>query len=411
MTSSTPTPPAAWHPDPSRRFDLRYWDGSKWTEHVAKDGVQSIDALVPEPAVKTDSQINADRSTAGKHAGDIATAPGPSLFGRLRAKRKAVVATKVTTRSLRAESTFKPRRPSRVKPRPQKSKQYAPCQPDGSAYAAWGPNTSRLEVAGESYYGTSYRKIFQGIRIDDYSGAELHLLATLIADPANPYDRNAVAVFLKGLHAGYLAADDAKQYSQSLLDLQSNGRNLEVEARAWCSTANGHTSARTSLKMPPPNGIAPRNPLPSEPNVVLPTGSVIQVVKENEYMEALVPLLEDDAETFLAATLRVIHDIRPRSALETVEISINGNPVGMLSATQAANMLPVVKFFRERSLIPVVRATLRGNALKADVILYVAKSQDIDQDWLNSFGKVTPSVVDAPTRPAFEWDDADTSSE
>lgn len=35
--------PANWYKDPSGRFELRYWNGSQWTEHVAKGGVQSID--------------------------------------------------------------------------------------------------------------------------------------------------------------------------------------------------------------------------------------------------------------------------------------------------------------------------------------------------------------------------------
>ena len=30
--------PAAWYPDPSKRFELRYWDGAEWTEHVARSG-------------------------------------------------------------------------------------------------------------------------------------------------------------------------------------------------------------------------------------------------------------------------------------------------------------------------------------------------------------------------------------
>jgi hypothetical protein len=35
--------PAAWHPDPYRRFEQRYWDGSAWTEHVVSGGRRTID--------------------------------------------------------------------------------------------------------------------------------------------------------------------------------------------------------------------------------------------------------------------------------------------------------------------------------------------------------------------------------
>jgi len=38
--------PADWYPDPAGRFELRYWNGSAWTEHVSRNGQQSIDPPV-----------------------------------------------------------------------------------------------------------------------------------------------------------------------------------------------------------------------------------------------------------------------------------------------------------------------------------------------------------------------------
>ncbi len=37
--------PPAWHPDPTGRFELRYWDGALWTEHVTRNGEQSTDPV------------------------------------------------------------------------------------------------------------------------------------------------------------------------------------------------------------------------------------------------------------------------------------------------------------------------------------------------------------------------------
>lgn len=48
---------AAWHPDPTGRHELRYWDGSQWTDHVSDQGVQST------------SPVNADGGTAGGAGG------------------------------------------------------------------------------------------------------------------------------------------------------------------------------------------------------------------------------------------------------------------------------------------------------------------------------------------------------
>jgi len=40
-----PPPPRSWLPDPSGRHELRYWDGTKFTEHVADAGKISVDPL------------------------------------------------------------------------------------------------------------------------------------------------------------------------------------------------------------------------------------------------------------------------------------------------------------------------------------------------------------------------------
>lgn len=42
----TPSVPAGWYPDPSGRFEQRYWDGTQWTEHVARQGQQYTDPPV-----------------------------------------------------------------------------------------------------------------------------------------------------------------------------------------------------------------------------------------------------------------------------------------------------------------------------------------------------------------------------
>ena len=44
VTGATPNVPADWYKDPSGRFELRYWNGTAWTEHVATGGTQSTDA-------------------------------------------------------------------------------------------------------------------------------------------------------------------------------------------------------------------------------------------------------------------------------------------------------------------------------------------------------------------------------
>ena len=40
-----PATPAGWHTDTTGRHQLRYWNGTRWTEHVSDNGVQAVDPV------------------------------------------------------------------------------------------------------------------------------------------------------------------------------------------------------------------------------------------------------------------------------------------------------------------------------------------------------------------------------
>jgi hypothetical protein len=41
---------AGWLRDPTGRYEQRYWNGDRWTEHVAAGGLQGTDPLAAQPA-------------------------------------------------------------------------------------------------------------------------------------------------------------------------------------------------------------------------------------------------------------------------------------------------------------------------------------------------------------------------
>lgn len=46
QAAAQPAVPAGWYSDPAGRFELRYWDGNTWTEHVSRAGQQYTDPPV-----------------------------------------------------------------------------------------------------------------------------------------------------------------------------------------------------------------------------------------------------------------------------------------------------------------------------------------------------------------------------
>lgn len=293
--------------------------------------------------------------------------------------------------------------------------EWVPPSPHGVLVEAWAPGRS-LEVVGEAYRPAAFITLMArrpGFRT--YEGVEIDTDAILVPDPHNPYGRGeAVAVFVGGEHVGFLAQEDAHEYYPSLADMRGRDELLRVPARTWASNpGGGRVNARVTLVIPEARGLRPSNDLPADPYVVIPAGRRIQVTKEDEHMDVLsrYVLRGSGVDNYVAATLRSINEIRPRSSYECVQVELDGQRVGVLTKGQSEKLLPLVRHIEERGKVPVVRATVTGTKLKADVILHTADATTIEDSWIEALGEaVTAANIDKmpePKRPDFEWDDED----
>jgi len=100
----------------------------------------------------------------------------------------------------------------RAKQRPQKETTAAPTGPPPPQIAGSQPWTGYgyLAVVGESQYQDALARI--GEKIQTCS-------ATLLPEPSNPFDGNAVVVQIDGMTVGYLCRADARRYQRRLLAL------------------------------------------------------------------------------------------------------------------------------------------------------------------------------------------------
>lgn len=59
----------AWLPDPTGRFQYRYWDGKEWTNSVSRDGQATSDAVGQQPAAPTVPEVLTHRTIVYEYAG------------------------------------------------------------------------------------------------------------------------------------------------------------------------------------------------------------------------------------------------------------------------------------------------------------------------------------------------------
>lgn len=83
------------------------------------------------------------------------------------------------------------------------------------------------EVVGESHYQETLERIAGGRQV---YGARKRCVATLVPEPSNKYDANAVRVDVKGKVVGYLPREKAAEYSKRIAEIGLGGQPIEAHA-------------------------------------------------------------------------------------------------------------------------------------------------------------------------------------
>ena len=73
---STTPPAAAWYPDPTGRFQQRYWDGAQWTDNVATNGQTYTDPVGGAPRSAADDTVPVGTDSASRVQQQVAKATG-----------------------------------------------------------------------------------------------------------------------------------------------------------------------------------------------------------------------------------------------------------------------------------------------------------------------------------------------
>lgn len=262
-------------------------------------------------------------------------------------------------------------------------------------FELWGRNKwPSRKVVGESFHESAIRSLFPapfGER-----SRELTLRAALVTEPGNKVDPYAVMVIAGGQHVGYLARDDARAYQPVVMGLRQQGLLAVTDCRVyawdreeWLGTdRRGHDVTKQVLEADVTLVLddwwmcVPANLPPAVSHTLLPQGSAIQARREEDHQVALRPFLRAEGEAWVYATLGVITDQSTRTTKELVEIRIDEQRVGELTPAMSAEYIPIIRQLEQSGRATAARAIVKGNQIKADVVLYAAKTSQLDAQWI-----------------------------
>lgn len=335
MTNGIQSVPAAWHPDPSGRNQYRYWDGARWTDWIANDGVQGNDPLIQSVAPST----TVDKVAAGE--------------------------------PVKRHKASQPQRGIR------------------SQYLLLGaggyPNTA---VAGEFARMDSIHKAIgrKPKREEEIERADL--IASLVPEPTNPHDTNAVMVQINGQHVGYLEKEVAARYVSVIRDVWNSGHVATTGARIWASARESWDSsrklkyvARVSIALNEPHLVLPMNEPPGGAYSILPWGPALQLTGEEQHQDVLSEYITDVGDGIALGTLAVIEGGTARAPKMLIEIRLDGERVGQLTPASSQHFIPTARHLESQGQQAAAWIRVKGSAIAAQATIQAAKAHELPADW------------------------------
>jgi hypothetical protein len=262
-------------------------------------------------------------------------------------------------------------------------------------YELWSKGDwPRREVVGESFHPEEIRSLFPQTIPD--GGQELLLSAQLTPDPGNAHDKNAVRVVVLGRHVGHLSREDAAVFQPVLMALVSRGMLPTTRCRVWGSEYDEWVgtdrrgrditrpkfSSSVTLALDEWYLCVPINEPPAEPHTMLPRGSALQVRREENHQDHLRRYISRHGECWVYGTLHGVTEQTTRTTRELVEVRVDGQRVGDLTPAMSTEFLPAIARLAERGRATGVKLIVKGNQIKAEVVLHAMKAHQLPTEWV-----------------------------
>ncbi|WP_344368044.1 HIRAN domain-containing protein [Arthrobacter humicola] len=221
----------------------------------------------------------------------------------------------------------------------------------------------------------------------------------LVAEPDNPYDVNAVSVRWRKQVLGYLSREDAIRYAQPIRRIIASGLTAATTARIWAYDSGDRLQARVTVALPEPELIAPLNEAPTGVTTLVPWGSAIQVLKEEDHFDILFNHVPPEGIGLLLVSLhKATRTLKNGTERPFVEVRLDGERVGELSNVTSAHLLPLLEHTETIGETALAYAKITGSALAAQLVLHAAKATEISNEWLTEGPHPAPQLLPRATR-------------
>lgn len=207
------------------------------------------------------------------------------------------------------------------------------------------------------------------------------------------------AVQLNGATIGHLTEAETAEYGQ-LRRILASDCEVATIARIRLRGGNDASNLDVTISLRDADDVVAVNTAPADPWVLIPSGNIIQVVKEDPHAEYLDSFLPDSGRCQILATLHPV-ELGVRKKYAGVEVRLDGVRVGELSKAMGEKVRPAVEHYEALGLVAVARAFITADKRGPQVTLECARADELSDDDLEPELSPLPRLTRYHADPAF----------
>lgn len=246
------------------------------------------------------------------------------------------------------------------------------------------------------YYDAEILQVFEELQLDRekiWNGE-----ARLVPEPDNPYQPNAIAVYVDEFKIGRLTAEQSADYWNSICRVVASGYDaiatLQLSAVLRRNQdGENYIESQGYLALSAPGSLFPLNQAPKQATL-LPQGPSMKVLDEKNYSEYLHSILPPSGEgrVILALENNQIK-LADGSVVDSVEVFHDRKRVGRLSTQVSEQLAPVIRYAFEKNRLTSAWGTIRGNAFELSLTVQAQRPSNLPQEWFETLPNNVPELV------------------
>ncbi|WP_269928132.1 hypothetical protein [Kocuria massiliensis] len=251
-----------------------------------------------------------------------------------------------------------------------------------------------LELVTEDYYDAEILRLFDGKRLDREQVVDA--TAQLVPEPDNPIFPESIAIWVNGYKVARMGVEDSARYWNPLARIIFSGYTPVAPIRFWATQRRDgdhpRLETRAVLSVSRPELLFPINASPLHA-ALLPQGSSVKVLNENEHAEYLHDVLPVSGEGRVILTLEANrHKLADGSEVDVVDVLHDRRVVGRLSTQMSEQLAPVVRYAFQHNKLTAVWGTIRGSSFELSLTVQTVRANDIPRSWYAELPNTLPQL-------------------